>query len=110
MGKTNVLECDHCKRTYKLKELPNQIQEKFKLEKHSGVPIKYFAGLGITALIFAGIYYSNSKDKENEAIYIDKPLVGDVYRTTGSSANYYTTAKVTSVASDSIYMILKPKN
>ncbi len=37
LGKTNILECNSCKKTYKLKELPEQIKHKFKTEKHTGV-------------------------------------------------------------------------
>ena len=105
LGKTNVLECNNCKRTYKLKELPQPIQQKFELEKHKGVPIKHFAGIGIIALIIAGISYSSSKHKEDEALYIENPSVGDVYSTKASASGYYTTAKVTKVTNDSIFVI-----
>ncbi len=77
IGKTNVLECNHCKRTYKLSELPEQIKHKFELEKHKGVPIKHFAGIGIIALLIAWFSYSNVKDNELEAEYIKDPQIGD---------------------------------
>lgn len=105
LGKTNILECNNCKKTFKLKELPQQIQQKFELEKHKGVPIKHFAGLFIIALIVAFIIYSGAKNKENEAKYIDAPKVGDVYKTTGSESGFYTTAKVTKVTTDSVFVI-----
>ncbi len=106
LGKTTVLECDHCKKTFKLKELPKRIQDKFELEeKHRGIPFQHFAGLGIIFALIVWISYSSMKDKENEATYIAKPQVGDIYRTEGSSSNYYTTAKVVSVVGDSIYVV-----
>ncbi|TCK66892.1 zinc ribbon family protein [Winogradskyella wandonensis] len=105
LGKTNVLECDNCKRTYKLKELPSQIQQKFELEKHRGIPLKHFAGSAILVALFAWIFYANAKDKENEAIYIKSPQVGDVYHTSGSNSGFYSTAKVTAIEADSIFVI-----
>jgi len=105
LGKTNVLECNNCKRTYKLKELPQQIQQKFELEKHTGVPIKHFAGIGIIALIIAGISYSSFKHKEDEAKYIVDPMIGDVYSTETTSSGYFTTAKVAKVTNDSVFVI-----
>ena len=105
LGKTNVLECDNCKRTYKLKELPGQIQQKFELEKHRGIPLKHFAGSAILVALFAWIFYANAKDKENEAIYIKSPQVGDVYHTSGSNSGFYSTAKVTAIEADSIFVI-----
>ena len=105
MGKTNVLECNHCKKTYKLKELPQQIQQKFEVERHRGIPIKHFAGLAIIVGLISWIFYSNAKDKENEAIYIESPKVGDVYHTEGTNTSYYTSARVSAIENDSIYVI-----
>lgn len=105
LGKENILECNHCKRTYKLSELPQQIKQKFELEKHTGIPFQHFAGLAIIGLIIAWFTYSNSKDKENTALYIQEPLANDVYIAKGETAGYYTTAKVTEVTTDSLYVI-----
>lgn len=105
IGKTNVLECNNCHRTYKLKELPEQIKQKFELEKHKGVPIKHFAGLGIIAALVAALFYSNAVDKENEALYIENPIAGDVYSTESEDAGFYTTAKVHKVTEDSIFLV-----
>lgn len=105
IGKTNVLECNNCKRTYKLKELPEQIKHKFELEKHKGIPLKHFTGLAIIVAAIAWFSYSNAKNKELEAEYIKQPQIGDIYRTEGSKASWYTTAKVLSVTTDSLYMV-----
>lgn len=51
IGKTNVLECTHCKRTYKLRELPERIKQKFEVEKHTGIPFLHFSGLAIILLV-----------------------------------------------------------
>ena len=105
LGKTNILECNHCKKTYKLKELPEQIKRKFELEKHRGVPVLHFSGLAITACFVAYFSYSNSKEKENEAIYSTAPKVGDVYHVESNTANHYTSMKVTGVTNDSVQIV-----
>jgi len=104
-GKVNVLECNSCKKTYKLNELPKQIQDKFELEKHTGIPFLHFSGLAIIALIFAYFSYTGSKHKEDEAIYINDPQVGDVYSVKAGSDGYYTTMKITNITNDSIHVV-----
>lgn len=105
IGKTNVLECNSCKKTFKLKELPNQIKQKFELEKHSGIPILHFSGLAIIACIVAYFSYSSSKHKELEAEYIKEPAIGDVYSVESESAGHYTAMRVASITQDSIYVL-----
>ena len=105
LGKTTVLECNSCKTTFKLKELPQQIQQKFEIERHRGVPLKHFAGLFIILAFVSWALYANAKNKENEAIYIDAPKVGDIYHTEGSSSSYYTSAKVIAIEKDSVFLV-----
>lgn len=105
MGKVNVLECNHCKRTYKLTELPEQIQRKFETEKHTGIPLLHFSGLAIIVLAIAYFTYSNSKHKEDEAEFIKTPAIGDVYSIKSESPGHFTTMKVTEVKDDSIYVV-----
>ena len=105
LGKTNVLECNTCKRTYKLKELPEQIKHKFELEKHKGIPLKHFTGLAIIGALIAWFSYSSAKDKALEAEYIKAPQIGDIYRASGSQKHWYTTAKVFNLTTDSIYLV-----
>ena len=105
MGKVNVLECNSCKKTYKLKELPEQIQRKFETEKHTGIPLLHFSGLAIILLIIAYFMYLDSKHKEAEADYIKAPAIGDVYSLPSQTPGRYTAMRVTSVTNDSIYVI-----
>lgn len=105
LGKVNVLECNHCKRTYKLKELPEQIQRKFETEKHTGIPFLHFSGLAIILFIIGYITYSSSKHKEDEAEFIKTPAIGDVYSIKSESPGHFTTMKVTEVKDDSIYVV-----
>jgi len=104
LGKTNILECDHCKRTYDLKELPEPVKRKFDLEKHTSIPFLHFSGLAIIAGIIGFIGYSNAKDKENTAIYINEPAVGDVYYMDSDTHGRYTSMKIRLVSSDSVFV------
>jgi hypothetical protein len=105
LGKSNVLECDHCKKTFKLKNTTGQIQSKFETEKHRGVPIFHFTGIIIIVLLIFWAFYQSSATEEKELEYLAQPQIGDVYRTEGSNSSYYTTAKVTEIVGDSIYLI-----
>lgn len=105
LGKVNVLECNHCKKTYKLKELPEQIQRKFETEKHTGIPFLHFSGLAIILLIIAYFSYSSAKHKEAEADYVVTPAIGDVYSLKTETNGHYTSMKVISVTNDSVYFV-----
>lgn len=106
IGKKNILECNHCKRTYKLKDLPNQIKQKFELEKSdTKYPIWYFSGLIILIIAIATAFYLSKKDAENDKLYIQDPLVGDMYSVKTSKNGYYTSMKVTAVTNDSIFVV-----
>lgn len=104
-GKTNVLECNHCKKTYKLNELPEQIQRKFETEKHTGIPFLHFSGLAIILLAIGYFSYSSSRHKADEAEFIKSPAVGDVYSILSESKGHYTSMKVTEVTTDSVYVV-----
>lgn len=105
LGKVNVLECNHCKKTYKLKELPEQIKHKFELEKHSGIPFLHFSGLAIILCIIGYFSFANSKKKEAEATYSTNPISGDVYYVESPNKGNYTSMKVNKVTNDSVFVV-----
>ncbi|WGD35192.1 zinc-ribbon domain-containing protein [Olleya sp. YS] len=106
VGKENYLECNQCKRTYDLKELPNEIKQKFELEKSgASYPIWYFSGLAVLAILVATAFYLSKKDAENDKRYIQEPLVGDVYSVETSQKGFYSSMKVSEVTADSIFVI-----
>ena len=106
MGKETVLECDSCNRTYKLKELPDTIQKKFEFEKQgASTPIWYFSGVAIIACLIAFGAYASSRDKENNALYIQEPQVGDVYSLDLENNGYYSSMKVVEIVGDSVFVI-----
>ncbi len=106
MGKETIVECNTCDKTYKLKELPDSIRQKFEFEKQgANIPVWYFSGAALIVAIIAAIGYSVSKDKENDALYIQDPQVGDVYSLDMDNSSYYSTMKVVEVVGDSVYVV-----
>lgn len=105
-GKENVLECTSCNKTYKLKELPDQIKHKFETEKYNGVPLKHFAGLGIIAVLAAFLMYTSQQHDADVETYIQDPQVGDVYTLEGEQSGYHSAMRITEVTADSVYALM----
>ncbi|WP_456438227.1 zinc-ribbon domain-containing protein [Psychroserpens sp.] len=107
IGRENVVECNSCKRTFKLNELSEPIKQKFNREKEDAkTPIWYFSGIGIIAFLIALISYNSMQSDKENAIYIKEPAIGDVYSIKGSAFGYYSTMKVTEVTQDSVFTII----
>ncbi|MVO10692.1 zinc-ribbon domain-containing protein [Flavobacterium sp. TP390] len=106
--KIGVAECNTCKRTFEVKELPEAIQNKYENEKEkAGVktPVWFFSGVFIiAALTLMGMYFSYQNDTDN-AEFIVNPTKGDVYHVNGD-AGYYSTLKIEKVTQDSIYVFV----
>ncbi len=104
-GKVTVAECDSCKKTYKLKELPNSIKEKINLDK-SGTryPLWYFSGLAVLFAVLFSVGYSVKLDNQNNEKYINNPQIGDVFSIKLPTANYYTCAKIKEITKDSVFL------
>ncbi|TXE07114.1 zinc-ribbon domain-containing protein [Seonamhaeicola algicola] len=105
IGKTNIVECNHCKKTFKLKELPQQIKHKFELVKHKGTPLWHFTGLAIILLAVGYFSYSNAKHKEDEVVFIKEPAIGDIYSYKDPDSGNFSTMKVINVSRDSIRVV-----
>ncbi len=106
MGKTAVLECNHCKKTNYAKDLPEEIKRKFMREKEGvRAPIWNFAGLGVIGAIILFGMYTNSQTKASEKEYINQPKIGDTYYM-GSSVGNYSSAIITKIEKDSVYVLV----
>lgn len=106
VGKETVLECNHCKKTYALNELPEQIQNKFNLEKQgAGFPIWFFSGLAIIASIIAIVFFISKQDDASDIEYIKSPIIGDIYSVDNGESSY-SSMKVYEVTPDSVFVIL----
>jgi hypothetical protein len=105
--KTIIIECYHCKKTYKLKELPTEIKENFK-RQYKETPIKtplwqYTGSIILTTLLSFAIY-TGIQMKKAEKEYIKAPLTGDIYFVNNNGR--YTTLKVKSITKDSVAIYL----
>jgi len=108
VGKQKILECNSCKSTYELKNLPESIKEKFKKEQEQNpakTPILHFTLLIIIGLIITYGFYSNFKSGYDSKEFSENPKVGDVYFETTISGKY-STSRVTKVTKDSVYVLL----
>ena len=108
IGTVGVIECDSCKRTFEVKELPEEIKTKYIRDtERSSIkkPIWYYSGLFIITLVVAYGFYSSKESKIEQSTYIESPQKGDLYEITASSG-YYSTMKIDSVLSDSIYFFV----
>ena len=93
--RTIIVECDNCKKIYKLKELPSEIKNNFQKQYKKNpvkTPIWQFSGsIILAALMSVAIYAGNRAEKTN----IQNPLTGDIYRI--NNDGHYSTLKVKSV-------------
>ncbi|MDX6189747.1 hypothetical protein SGQ83_10325 [Flavobacterium sp. Fl-318] len=105
--RTIIVECDHCKKTWKLKELPIDIKDNFK-KQYKKNPVKtplwqYTGSIILMSVLSFGIY-TGIQAKKAEKNYIKSPLTGDICLV--NNDGHYTTLKVKSVSKDSVGIIL----
>jgi hypothetical protein len=105
--RTIIVECDHCKKTWKLKELPIDIKDNFK-KQYKKNPVKtplwqYTGSIILMSVLSFGIY-TGIQAKKAEKNYIKSPLTGDIYLV--NNDGHYTTLKVKSVSKDSVGIYL----
>lgn len=107
-GKENVLECNNCKKTFYLHQLPKAVKEKFAFEKQGvGMHIKFFSAPIAFVLLLSIIFYMDSKDDELDKAYMENPKKGDVYsHYSQENYGYYTTMKIAEVTEDTLYVFL----
>ena len=106
LGRFSISQCQHCKHTMGQKEMPAQIGAYHHRNlAQTRLPLWQFTGLALVAVVVVSGMYSNKNDKEQQALYVQSPMAGDVYEMkTGSGA--YTTFKVVNVKSDSVQVRL----
>ena len=105
VGKTTVVECNNCKRTYEFKELPEAIKTKLEREKEKNpakTPVWMFSGFGVVALLVALAMFISGQTKDNEQAYLKDPKAGDVY--SFKVDKEYSTMRVDKVTNDSVYI------
>lgn len=103
-GKTTVIECNNCKKTYELKDVPKSVQEKISRENEKAPvrnPIWMFSGLFVIVIGVAIALYISKITDEEEAVFIKKPKIGDIYRFK-TTDRFYSTMKVLKITPDSL--------
>ena len=108
IGKQQILECNHCKSTYELKNLPEAIKQKFHKEQEQNpakTPITHFTFSIIIGLGIAFAFFSSLKSNSDSKDFSENPKVGDVFFETTSTGKY-STSRVTKVTKDSVFVLV----
>ena len=108
IGKQQILECNHCKSTYELKNLPEVIKQKFHKEQEQNpakTPITHFTFSIIIGLGIAFAFFSSLKSDSDSKEFSENPKVGDVFFETTSTGKY-STSRVTKVTKDSVFVLV----
>jgi hypothetical protein len=111
VGKEKILECNHCKASYYLKDLPQQIQEKFAKEQVNNpvkTPIKHFSLTFVLIAFFILTYFMIRKENADTIIFAKNPQQGDVFYEKTSTGKF-STSKITKVTNDSVFVMQNNK-
>ena len=101
--KVIILECDQCKKTHNLNQLPSEIKDKLKKEVNKDpikTPIWQYSGLIISGILLSFAIYTGISETDKDKLYSQYPKIGDIYRI--KNEKYFTTLKVNSVMKDSV--------
>ncbi|MFN3755293.1 hypothetical protein [Flavobacterium sp.] len=106
VDKEILIFCDHCDEVIQYHQLEENTKNEIKrIKKESILPAPFWTYTGSIALagaLFFGIYsYVNSNN--NSKIYLQNPMVGDVYNVKMSNG-FYTTYRIDKMSKDSIFV------
>jgi ssDNA-binding Zn-finger/Zn-ribbon topoisomerase 1 len=107
IGKEKIFECNHCKATYYLKDLPQQIKNKFATEQNNNpakTPLSHFSLLFILVGFIAFAVYFGIKSDADTKVFAKSPKVGDVFYEITTSGKY-STSKIVEITKDSILVM-----
>jgi len=106
LGKSGRSYCSHCKEVLSPKQMPENLKMEYKnIKGNAKGPLWQFGGLGVLACLIAFVIYSGGKDKENTQLYLNAPVIGDVYEYKVDNGNY-STMKIRRVTEDSLFLSL----
>jgi hypothetical protein len=106
--KISITECNSCRKTFESEQLPKNITQKLKLDYERNKP-KYpfwmFSGLIFIICVVLYSFYYQIKTKEELAVFIKEPKVGDLYHYRTESRNY-SLMKIYKLSKDSILFLV----
>ena len=104
-GKEVFSWCGHCQNHLKLKEMPQDLQQKAReFRSQSSYPKWFYSGLGVILFFFAYFFINDKMDKSKLPEYVNTPEVGDVYYVE-ERPNEFSSFKVNNFDTDSLYVI-----
>ena len=106
--KVSITECNSCKRTFESGELPQNIVQKLNHNferSNTKYPLWMYSGTSILIGILIFTFFMNMKNKEDEAIYVKEPKIGDLYHYKTESGNY-SLMKIQELSKDSILFLV----
>lgn len=104
LGKVTIAECNHCKRTLTLKEMPPDLKNAaVAIETKSSTPKWAFTGIGIVVLFMIYANISGNRHNEDKKLFISSPKIGDIYKYTTKNGTY-SLLRVAQVTGDSVFV------
>ncbi|WP_310556473.1 zinc-ribbon domain-containing protein [Flavobacterium sp.] len=109
IGRVNIVECNHCKATYDIKDLDQTVKNKFQQDQERNpikTPLKLFSGLIIGAVITVAVIGFGLKGDNDSAEFAKNPKVGDVYYyEIPEMKGHFSTMKITQISKDTIFIM-----
>lgn len=102
VGKSVFIKCSHCGESFDYEDLSENSQFQLRNEKLAPT-IWMFSGSIILALYLIFAIYSYFDKKDEAAILVKNPVVGDIYNLKLSNG-YYSNMRIDKVTKDSIYI------
>ncbi len=111
IGREKILECNSCKSSYHLKDLPEPIKQKFQHDQDRNpakTPVTHFSFLFVIGILFAiGAFFSFKEDSDT-IDFGKNPKIGDVFYETLPNG-HYSTSKISKITKDSIFVLQNNK-
>lgn len=103
IGKKGVTECSNCKHVMTVKQMPEEYKREYNFIKgETKTPIWKFTGLVLLAGLISWGIFQSGKAKEERAVYLASPAIGDLYKT--KADGMYSCMRITELSTDSVFV------
>lgn len=104
LGKTGVSQCNHCKQTLRLKEMPPALRSAYEnVKSQTKTPLWTFVGAALFAVLIASVAFSESEKAANTEKYIAHLQANDLLEVKTDEGDY-TYLRVNAVKGDTVYL------